>query len=557
MKSSLGIGAVLIAHLFIGHLTLAQESKIIEIRQAGGSTQDQERYPGANILFKSDEKRVQLFHEGALIESDHAYFYSKQNYFKAIGNVVFTQGDSLRMTCKTIEYDGGTKMAYAEGKVYLERPDMTLKTEQLNLDRINEKAFYNTPGVIVDSTSTLTSNQGQYFMDQKKYRFISEVTINNPEYKVNSQQLDYFTESNQAYLYGDSKIEGEAYTILCERGFYDMNREKGIFKQNATLYYDNKIIRGDSLYFESERNYAAATKNISIVDTLNNSIITGNYGEIFKEKDSAIITRRAMAVNIIDQDSLFIHADTLVATGPEEKRILRAYYDVRILKSDLRGRSDSLYLDEAIGLTKLLKKPLTKQQEQVFTEKNYHENNPVLWFDESQMTGDEIQLLSNTKTNKLDSLKIDGRVFIIEKDSLSENGYQQIKGGLLRGAFKESKLDNIVITKNTEMVYYLYNDEDLQLIGIDKTTCSALKMEFLEGQIDEITFLVSPNGNVYPEDELPLNERTLKGFTWRIEERPETIEDLFDENDQEEQFPEILKFQYPKEETPPSVKEKN
>ena len=556
MKPSFCISAVLIAQFFLGSL-FSQESKIIEIRQAGGSTQDQERFPGANILFKSDDKRVLLFHEGALIESDQAFFYSKQNYFRALGKVIFTQGDSLRMTCKTIEYDGETKTAFAKGNVYLERPDMTLRTEELNLDRINEKAFYNTPGVIVDSTSTLTSNQGQYFMDQKKYRFISDVTINNPEYIVNSEQLDYFTESNQAYLYGNSKIEGEAYTIFCERGFYDMDREKGIFKQNATLFYDNKIIKGDSLYFESERNYAAATKNISIVDTLNNSIITGNYGEIFKERDSAIITRKAMAVNIIDQDSLFIHADTLVATGPEEKRILRAYYDVRILKSDLRGRSDSLYLDESIGLTKLLKKPLTKQQEQIFTEKNYHEKNPVLWFDESQMTGDEIQLLSDTKTNKLDSLKIDGRVFIIEKDTLSEDGYQQIKGGLLRGAFKESKLDNIVITKNTEMVYYLYNDEDLQLIGIDKTTCSALKMQFVDGQIDEITFLVSPNGNVYPEDELPINDRTLKGFTWRIVQRPETIEDLFDENDQEEQFPEILKFQYPVEQKPTLEKTKN
>ena len=556
MKPSFCIRAVLIAQFFLGSL-YAQESKIVEIRQAGGSTQDQERYPGANILFKSDDKRVLLFHEGALIESDQAFFYAKQNYFRALGKVVFTQGDSLRMTCKTIEYDGKTKKAFAQGNVYLERPDMTLRTEELNLDRINEKAFYNTPGIIVDSTSTLTSNQGQYFMDQKKYRFISDVTINNPEYIVNSEQLDYFTESNQAYLYGNSKIEGETYTVLCERGFYDMDREKGIFKQNATLFYDNKIIKGDSLYFESERNYAAATKNISIVDTINNSIITGNYGEIFKERDSAIITRRAMAVNIIDQDSLFIHADTLVATGPEEKRILRAYYDVRILKSDLRGRSDSLYLDESIGLTKLLKKPLTKQQEQIFTEKNYHEKNPVLWFDESQMTGDEIQLLSDTKTNKLDSLKIDGRVFIIEKDTLSEDGYQQIKGGLLRGAFKESKLDNIVITKNTEMVYYLYNDEDLQLIGIDKTTCSALKMQFVDGQIDEITFLVSPNGNVYPEDELPENDRTLKGFTWRILQRPETIEDLFDENDREEQFPEILKFQYPEEQMPTLEKTKN
>jgi hypothetical protein len=385
-------------------------------------------------------------------------------------------------------------------------------------------------------------------MKQKKYRFISNVTINNPDYIVNSERLDYFTESNQAYLYGNSKIEGETYTVLCERGFYDMEREKGIFKQNATLFYDNKIIKGDSLYFESNRNYAAATKNISIIDTINNSIITGHYGEIFKEKDSAIITRRAVAINIIDQDSLFIHADTLVATGPEEKRILRAYYDVRILKSDLRGRSDSLFLDESIGLTKLLKKPLTKQQEQVFTEQDHNKNNPVLWFDKSQMTGDEIQLLSNTKTRKLDSLKIDGKVFIVEKDTLSDNGYQQIKGGVLRGAFKESKLDNIVIKKNTEMVYYLYNDEDLQLIGIDKTTCSALKMGFLDGQIDDITFLVTPNGNVYPEEELPKNERTLKGFIWRVGQRPETIEDLFDENDKEEQFPEILKFQYPAEE---------
>jgi hypothetical protein len=399
----------------------------------------------------------------------------------------------------------------------------------------------------VDSTSTLTSNQGLYFLDQKKYRFVSNVTINNPDYIVNSDQLDYFTESNLAYLYGDSKIEGESYTIECERGFYDMEREKGIFKQNATLYYDNKIIKGDSLYFDSKLNYAAATKNISIFDSINNSIITGHYGEIFKEKDSAIITRRAMAINIVEQDSLFIHADTLVATGPEEKRILRAYYDVRILKSDIRGRSDSLYLDESIGLTKLLKKPLTKQEEQVFTEKDLNDRNPVLWFDQSQMTGDEILLLSNTQTKKLDSLKINGNVFIVEKDTLSENGFQQIKGGLLRGAFKESKLDNIVITKNTEMVYYLYNDEDLQLIGIDKTTCSALRMSFKEGQIDEITFLVSPNGDVYPEDELPENERTLKGFSWRIVQRPETIEDLFDENDKAEQFPEILKFKFPEE----------
>lgn len=527
----------------------SQIPKIIEIRQAGGSTQDQEKFPGANILFKTLNKRVKLFHEGALIESDKAYFYSKDNYFRAMGDVIYTQGDSLQMTCNTIEYDGKTKTAIATGNVDLKKSDMTLKTEKLNLDRVNDKAFYNTKGVVLDSASTLTSQRGTYFMAENKYRFTSDVTILNPKYIVNSEQLDYFTKLNQAYLYGNSKIKGETYTIFCERGFYDMQREKGVFKENATLYYDDKIIKGDSLYFESESDYASASKNVSIIDSLNNSIITGHYGEIFKAKDSAIITRRAMAINIVDQDSLFIHADTLVATGPKDKRILRGYYDVRILKSDIRGRSDSLYLDQSIGLTKLLSRPLTNQQEQIFTEADRNGANPVLWFGESQMSGDKIFLLSDLVTRKLDSLKITGNIFIIEKDTLSEDGYQQIKGGILNGAFKEGRLDNIVITKNTEMVYYLYNDEDLQLIGIDKTTCSALQMNFTDGQIENITFLVSPNGEVYPEEELPPNDRTLKGFIWRISERPETIEDLFDEKDREDQFPEIISLKFPEEES--------
>ncbi|MDC1392310.1 OstA-like protein [Flavobacteriaceae bacterium] len=544
-------GYVILLVIFSLSLT-AQNSKIpkiIQIRQAGGSTQDQEKFPGANILFKTPNKRVKLFHEGALIESDKAYFYSKNNYFKAMGDVIFTQGDSLQMTCNTIEYDGKTKTAIAIGNVDLKKSDMTLKTEKLNLDRVNDKAFYNTKGIVVDSASTLTSQRGTYFMAENKYRFTSDVTILNPKYIVNSEQLDYFTELKQAYLYGNSKIKGENYTIFCERGFYDMQREKGIFKENATLYYDDKIIKGDSLYFESEHDYASASKNVSIVDSLNNSIITGHYAEIFKAKDSAIITRRAMAINIVDQDSLFIHADTLVATGPQEKRILRGYYDVRILKSDIRGRSDSLYLDQSIGLTKLLSRPLTNQQEQIFTEADRNGANPVLWFGESQMSGDKIFLLSDLVTRKLDSLKITGNIFIIEKDTLSVDGYQQIKGGILNGAFKEGRLDNIVITKNTEMVYYLYNDEDLQLIGIDKTTCSALQMNFNDGQIENITFLVSPNGDVYPEEELPLNDRTLKGFIWRITEKPETIEDLFDEKDREDQFPEILGLKFPEEES--------
>ena len=133
-----------------------------------------------------------------------------------------------------------------------------------------------------------------------------------------------------AFFHGKTSIIGKDYNIFCEIGSYNTKLQKGNFQKNAIILYNNKEIKGDSLYFDNEIDYAAATNNISIIDTLNKSVINGHYGEIFKARDSAIITQRALAVNIVDQDSLYIHADTLVATGPSE-RILRGYYDVGFL----------------------------------------------------------------------------------------------------------------------------------------------------------------------------------------------------------------------------------
>ncbi len=519
--------------LFVAGLSLlwGQETKIVEIRQAGSSTQDEANFPGANILLRDKTRRVKLFHEGALIESDQSFFYAKKNFFTAQGEVVFIQGDSIRMTCQEMQYDGQTKQAKAWGNVVLSRPDMELTTDTLYLDRTQNKAYYNTPGTIIDEESTLTSRRGIYFMDEKKYRFIRDVKIKNPEYKVDATQLDYYTESDFAYFYGPSTIVGKEYTIQSERGFYDTKVQRGNFEKNATIYYDGKIIKADSLFFENEREYASGTNRVSILDTLNQSLIQGHYGEIFKAKDSAIITRRAIATNIIENDSLFIHADTLIATGPDTARILRGFYDVRILKSDIRGRSDSLHFNETTGRIKLLKKPLSKKEQQIFTEKDKNLRNPILWFGASQMTGDEIYLISNLETKALDSLKIIGDAFVIEKDTIGQQGYNQIKGGILDGIFKEGALAKINVVKNTQVMYYLYSDEDQQLIGVNKTICSALEMDMIDNEIADIRFFVSPAGDVFPEDQIDPNEQTLKGFIWRDQERPRTKKDLFSPED--------------------------
>ncbi|WP_420572544.1 OstA-like protein [Kordia sp.] len=502
--------------LFLAQVAFSQtqtpkgEKTVIKIVYGGDLTVNENKYPGAKIFSKTQKSQVRFEHEGMDLWCDRAVLFQDRNWVKAYGNVFIQQGDSVEMSSEYIEYDGNTKLAVSKRNVRLQNTDMTLTTDTLYFDRNEQEAYFNTKGIVKDSATTLTSIEGRYFMQKNKYQFLKKVNIVNPEYTVNSAQLDYYTDSKHAYMYGPSTIKGEEYTIYCERGFYNTVTEKGYFVKKSRIDYDNRIINGDSLYFEKNTEFASATNNIKITDTINNMVLKGHYGEVYKAKDSAYITKRAVAISLVETDSMYIHGDRLLVTGPAENRVIRAYKNVKFFKTDMSGKCDSLFADNKSGITKLLRRP-------------------IMWNGDSQMTGDTIFLISNTKTEKLDSLKVINNAFIVQKDTLGE-GYNQVKGLNLYGKFEENKLREVDVVKNTEVVYYMYNDNN-EFIGIDKTICSAINLTLNENQIEDITFFTRPDGVIYPDKDLPKNARKLRGFIWRGDERMYSKDDIFDEDD--------------------------
>ena len=146
------------------------------------------------------------------------------------------------------------------------------------------------------------------------------------------------------------------------------------------------------------------------------------------------------------------------------------------------------------------------------------------------MTGDSIWLINDLETNKLDSLKVLENAFIISLDSISKTGYNQAKGKDLFGKFIDNELKIVDLVKNTEVIYYMYNDDN-ELIGINKTICSAINMTLDNSDIEQITFITDPDGDIFPEKDLPPNSRKLKGFIWRGDERIRSKDDIFDEDD--------------------------
>ncbi|WP_246560556.1 OstA-like protein [Zobellia russellii] len=504
------------------------QSKQINIVYGANFTKNEAQFPGASI-FSKDDKQVQFEHQGADLWCDIAIYYQKENRLRALGNVRLQQGDSLEMTSGKINYDGETKLAKAFESVLLETDQksskVTLRTDTLYLDREKQEAYYNSFGTIVDSTNTLTSEIGRYFMELDKYQFLDSVHIDNPQYIVDSEQLDYYTTSKNAYMYGPSTITGETYKIYCERGFYDTKIESGYGIKNTRIDYNNRIIEGDSVYFDKATEFASATNNIIVTDTVNNGIIRAHYAEVFKAKDSVFATKRAVSISLVEQDSLYMHGDTLMITGKPENRILRAFRNAKFYKTDLSGKCDSIHSSEKTGITQLIR-------------------NPVLWNGDNQMTGDSIHLISNLETEKLDSLKVLENAFIISLDSISMTGYNQAKGKDLFGKFVDNELKYIDLVKNTEVIYYMYNDDE-ELIGIDKTICSKINIVMANNDVEDLTFFIEPDGDIFPETELPVESRKLKGFIWRGDERIVTKDDIFDEDDNNVVLPIIRGIENP------------
>ena len=496
---------IILIGLVLFHFSLAfgQKASKIIIENSDFADINEIELPNATLLTGN----VRVNHDGIIMTCNKAYFFKDENYIKAFGDVEMVQGDTLHLNSKYAEYNGNLKKAFASGSVVMRSPESTMSTDTIYFDRNSQEAYFNSNGTIVNKNNTLKSKAGRYYVKEKKYQFLTSVVLTNPEYTIKSNHLDYFTSNGGSYLKGPSTITGKDNFIYTENGYYNSKKNTGHFLRKSYIKYKDRLIEGDSLYYDRKKEFASGTNNVKITDSINKAIIRGHYGEVFKNKDSLFMTKHASVRYLIEKDSMFIHAKKIIVTGKTGDRKVTGFNNVRFFKTDLSGKCDSIHSDQKIALTKLIGKP-------------------ILWNFENQMTGDVMHLIGNNKTEKLDSLKVLNNTFIISKDTIGA-GFNQIKGLNLYGKFKDNKLYEADVVKNTEVVYYMRNDKN-ELIGINKNVSSRINMTMDDkSKIETITFFDTVDGDIYPDKDLPENARKLRGFIWRGDERIKTKEDIY------------------------------
>lgn len=446
---------------------------------------------------------VQFSHEGALMWCDSAHLFD-DNSLDAFGSVHISKGDTTELWCDKLHYDGNTRLAQARSNVKLIDRGMTLTTHHLDYDMAIDIGWYINKGRIVDKENILISEQGRYVSTERNIYFRYNVTLDNPKYTLYCDTLRYHTATEVAHFLGPSCIVSEQNTIVCRFGWYDTRNDRARFWDRATIEGDQQTISGDTLYYDRKAGYGRALGQVAMHDTLEDVSLFGERAIYVEEYDRVMVTDSALMRQVMGTDTLHMHADTLYSfIGAQDRRTMLAWRHVQYHRTDMQGRCDSLaysYADSTLRMYGL----------------------PVMWSDNNQMTADSIHI--RMRNNRVDRLWLHQTAFIA---SLEDSAmYNQIRGKVMEGTFKDQKLYKVVVRGNGQTIYYAGDDPDGP-DSVNKAESTDMLIYIDANKVERITFIQKPDATLFPLAKVNLSDMFLKDFTWRIEQRPVYVEDIF------------------------------
>ncbi len=450
---------------------------------------------------------VQLKQDDVLMFCDSAKIQRDSNSVDAFGHVHIRQ-DTVDAYSDVLYYSGKTKTARLVRNVKLKTPNMTLLSNELIYNSATKTSYYLSGGTVLRNTSTIVSEKGYFFSQTNMVHFRNNVQITDSNYNLISDTLHYDMKTDVAYFYGNTTIINKESSINCQSGWFDSKSDVASFGKQTVVNNSPQALFTDSLYYERFRGYGRCLKAFEWRDSSMDVSIIGNYGEYFEDRQYIKATQHPVLIYKMDNDSLFLTADTLKSLTKSETdtiRVFYAYKKVRLFTKGMQGVCDSLYYSF---------------EDSTF---RFHYK-PVLWNDSIQMSADTIFM--TIKNKKPDELKMMRNGFIISPSAF--DFFDQIKGKNIFGFFEDSELRKVKVVQNAESLYFGKEDNG-KIMGANKAKSAVMWLYFSEKKMRKITFEKKPEAVFTPIKQFPKEEYKLKDFNWQIERRPPSREAILNE----------------------------
>ena len=450
---------------------------------------------------------VKMRHDSAYFFCDSAYYYQKNNSFDAYQNVHIIVNDSVEVFSDLLNYDGDTRFAEFHDNVHLRDDSTNLYTEYLTYDRNLHLACYPDSAITIRGDKTLKSRYGYYRDRLKEFSFFENVEVYSPKYQMYTDTLYYNTGIEKMWFQGPTTIINKENVLEGKHGYYLVNEDHVYLDQRPFMHNETQLMWSDSIFYDRNRGVAQAYSQVDMIDTSYKVVMRGDYVEMWENKGLSFATDSAYAISYDGGDSLYIHGDTLFMyfdKQKEEAKKLIARRHVRFFKSDLQGKCDTL--------TYLMEDSIIRMRVA-----------PILWAEDSQMTGTDIDI--KIKESTVEWVLQKGNAFIISQDTIE--GFNQIKGKDITSLFKDGDIHHVNVDGDQAETIYWIRDDDGGIIGIDVSKSETMVIEMEKQNVSIIKSYKGIDETMYPKEDLSESSRYLQGFKWHDEARPKDKDDIF------------------------------
>lgn len=464
--------------------------------------------PDAQIV----KGHVHFRHRGADLWCDSAYFYQQTNSFKAFGNVRMKQGDTLSLTCERAYYDGQSMQLEARSKVNrvkLHHRNQLLTTDSLNYDRLYNYAYFFEGGELTEGKDRLVADWGKYSLDTRMAEFYYAVKMSNTNRLIETDTLYYDTKLSQAHIVGPSTITSKESVISTTEAYFNTKTDKGELYGRSTVTDKDKVITGDSLYFDDKTRQSEGFGNVIFHDKKNkNSLYCGHL--VYNEQTGkGFATRRAIAQEYSQKDTLYVHADTLrietfhINTDSVYRKV-HCYRKVRAFRTDIQAVCDSMVMNSQDSCLTMYK-------------------DPIVWNAERQLLGEVIKVYMADSTVR--HAQVLNQALSIEQmpDSIH---YNQISSRDMFAYFDEGILRRCDAVSNVKSIYYSVDDKDSSLIGLNYLETDTMRMYLSKERLLQKIWTCRFQSTLYPIGQIPPDKSHLASFVWFDYIRPLDKDDI-------------------------------
>lgn len=486
---------------FYGPTNITNKEDKLYTEDGAYNTKSENAYFGKKNLYTNGSRSL---------KGDSLYYYGKQGYGKAVKNIVFKDTKDQTMLWGQLgEYYRAEERIVATNKAYVAFGTKDSTT-------INDKKIPDTAWLGADTlesqralvkdlkllTRPMVKKDNEIGVEDEKEKAEKDKEKAEAR-KLLKQQTEAIKEEKKKEPNSNKKLSKKERKELEKNGGKPKSEDPPPIDSvaNTKLKLQRDSLVADSLLKPKE------TIPLAKVDSAKTKIEKATLTKV-KTKEVATAKNAVVNANVakktVSQAVKPLLKDTAI-TSPADTvraRVIKAFHNVRVYKSNMQATADSLFYTSADSTLRWYK-------------------NPILWSDGTQQTGDTINVFF--KASKIHNFQVLQNGFIVNVDGDSTK-FNQVKGKIVTGFFVDGQLRNMYVDGNAESIYYSKNKKG-EYDNVNQTVSSRLRFKFHDKELTHIVTVREVEGAVDPIDKLT-KDALLTGFIWKPELRPTSKADI-------------------------------